>query len=93
MLCLRKGRKDLMTKLYLSYLNHRRVPEKGFDVCFVPSPERALAWTDRTTAENVARVDLEKANITLTGTGPALSNFRVEELGPEKFVIFCEAQV
>jgi hypothetical protein len=82
-----------MAKHYLSYLKHRKPPEKGVDVCFVPWPEKALAWTDRKSAEDVAQVDLEKANITLMGSGPALRNFRVEELGPEKFVIFCEAQV
>jgi|HubBroStandDraft_5_1064220.scaffolds.fasta_scaffold67312_1 hypothetical protein len=81
-----------MAKLYVSYLQHRRPPESGVDICFVPSHEKALAWADRMSAENVAQIDLEKANITLTGSG-VLRNFRVEELGPEKFVIFCEAQV
>jgi hypothetical protein len=92
MLCLKEERAP-MAKLYLSYLKHRQPPNKGLDVCFVPWPEKALAWIDRKSAENVAQFDLEKANITLMGSGPVLGNFRVEELGPEKFGIFCEAPV
>jgi hypothetical protein len=85
-----------ITKAYVHRTEYRREPpaeRNTRDVWFTTNPKDALYYETREEAESDALVIFEHSNIKLNligGLKHPLKDFRVEELGPKEFVIFCE---
>jgi isoleucyl-tRNA synthetase len=85
-----------MLKAYVTRSKYREEPREEkhiLDVWFDSRPAKAAYYPSREEAESDCKLIFEKGRIQLDtpqGWKHTLNNFRVEQRGARKFVIFCE---